>query len=57
MILPDANLILYSYIEEFPNHQKSKEWLEKRSFQRRNYRFVMANHNRICQNRNKSKTF
>lgn len=29
MILPDANLILYSYIREFPNHQKSREWLEK----------------------------
>lgn len=28
MILPDANLILYSYIKDFPQHQKSKKWLE-----------------------------
>ena len=29
MILPDANLILYAFIKDFPNHQKSKVWLEK----------------------------
>ena len=29
MILPDANLILYAFIKDFPNHQKSKIWLEK----------------------------
>jgi predicted nucleic acid-binding protein len=28
MILPDANLILYAYIKDFPQHQKSKSWLE-----------------------------
>jgi len=28
MILPDANLILYAYIKDFPQHQKSKKWLE-----------------------------
>ncbi|HEY0461839.1 MAG TPA: type II toxin-antitoxin system VapC family toxin [Pyrinomonadaceae bacterium] len=29
MILPDANLILYAYIKDFQQHQKSKEWLEQ----------------------------
>jgi len=28
MILPDANLILYAYIKDFPQHRKSKAWLE-----------------------------
>ncbi len=27
MILPDANLILYAFINDFPQHQKSKIWL------------------------------
>ena len=29
MTLPDANLILYAHIEDFPQHPKSKAWLEK----------------------------
>jgi uncharacterized protein len=29
MILPDANLISYAHIEDFPQHPKSKAWLEK----------------------------
>lgn len=29
MILPDANLVLYAHIEDFPQHPKSKSWLEK----------------------------
>lgn len=29
MILPDANLILYAHIKDFPQHQASKAWLEK----------------------------
>lgn len=29
MILPDANLILYAFIKDFPQHQKSKAWLER----------------------------
>jgi toxin-antitoxin system PIN domain toxin len=29
MILPDANLILYAYIKDFPQHEASKTWLEK----------------------------
>lgn len=29
MILPDANLILYAFIKDFPQHSKSKAWLEK----------------------------
>jgi toxin-antitoxin system PIN domain toxin len=28
MILPDANLILYAHIKDFPQHLKSKAWLE-----------------------------
>jgi len=28
MILPDANLILYAYIKDFPQHLASKAWLE-----------------------------
>jgi len=28
MILPDANLVLYAYVEDFPQHLKSKSWLE-----------------------------
>ena len=28
MILPDANLILYAFIKDFPQHQKSKIWFE-----------------------------
>lgn len=29
MILPDANLLLYAYIKDFPQHSGSKKWLEK----------------------------
>lgn len=29
MILPDANLILYAHIKDFPQHSASKIWLEK----------------------------
>ena len=29
MILPDANLVLYAYVEDFPQHLKSKSWFEK----------------------------
>ena len=28
MITPDANIILYAYNEDAPQHQKAKEWLE-----------------------------
>ena len=27
MITPDANIILYAYNEDAPQHQKAKEWL------------------------------
>ena len=29
MILLDANLLLYAYIKDFPQHSESKKWLEK----------------------------
>lgn len=28
MILVDANLLIYAFIEEFPQHQSSKSWLD-----------------------------
>jgi len=28
MITPDANIILYAYNEDAPQHQKAKDWLE-----------------------------
>ena len=28
MITPDANIVLYAYNEDAPNHRKAKQWLE-----------------------------
>ena len=29
MITPDANIVLYAYNEDAPNHAKAKQWLEE----------------------------
>ena len=30
MILVDANLLIYAFIEEFPQHKAAKSWLDGR---------------------------
>ena len=55
MILPDANLILYAHIKDFPQHLKSKAWLENTLNGEESVGLAWQVINSVCANRNKSK--